>query len=103
MPAYLEITRRWGRLQREPLEGEQVTIGQSPTNDIVLTEERTVSRNHAVFEHADGAWSIQDLGSQHGTYVNGTRIFSAQALRAGDEIRLGETKVKFHDEDSPKD
>ncbi|MGH9096597.1 MAG: hypothetical protein ACRDWB_04170 [Acidimicrobiales bacterium] len=40
------------------------------------------------------------LGGQSTSYVNGQRLMSAAALRAGDEIRLGQVRVVFRG-DSP--
>lgn len=74
---------------RIPLRGEKITIGQSPTNDIPLAFDRTVSRVHCVVEPVASRWCVRDLSSRNGTFVNGERIWGEQPLRPGDEIRVG--------------
>lgn len=82
---------QWVQGTREliPLKGERLTIGLSPTNDVPLPFDRTVSRVHAVIERVASRWCVRDLSSRNGTFVNGERIWSDRPLRAGDEIRVG--------------
>ncbi len=69
-------------------------IGRNPSTDITLVDEG-ISREHAVIEWEDGAFSIEDLQSTNGTKVNGTRIRSV-GLEEGDEIQIGRTVFVFH-------
>lgn len=48
----------------------------------------TVSRRHAVVGAAQGQWTVQDLGSTNGTYVNGARLAAneTRAIQNGDQI-----------------
>src|ERR671916_433612 len=55
------------------------------------------SHLHAVLERFPAGWCVTDLGSSNGTWVNGERIWSARALRHGDEIRVGQTRLIFRD------
>ena len=50
-----------------------VRIGRANDADIVLSGE-TVSRVHAELRPTDIGWILVDVGSQHGTYVDGQRI-----------------------------
>ena len=75
--------------ERIPLQGEGVSIGQSPENDVPLSFDRTVSRVHCVIEPVASRWCVRDLSSRNGTFVNGERIWGEQPLRSGDEIRVG--------------
>ncbi|MEM7800981.1 MAG: protein kinase, partial [Chloroflexota bacterium] len=56
-----------------PLSKELVTIGRSPDNDIVLSEDG-VSRYHTRLLIEDSQWKVVDLGGMNGTYLNGQRL-----------------------------
>ena len=72
---------------------EVTTIGAMAGNTIVLAE-GGVSKRHAGIKVDDMRFELADLGSTNGTYVNGAKV-TKQFLRDGDEIRLGENKLKF--------
>jgi hypothetical protein len=69
-------------------QGERTTIGRSPDCDIFL-DDVTVSRKHAVLVQGDADFSIEDLGSLNGTFVNRRRIDSPTTLESGDEVQVG--------------
>lgn len=94
MAARLEIWSVEGRIVFA-LDGERVAIGSAVSNDVVLDDDTTISRLHAVFEPIAGGWCIRDLGSRNGTAVNGRRVFAEQHLTDGDEVRLGASVVVF--------
>jgi Nif-specific regulatory protein len=79
------------------LDGDVVTIGREPTNDVCLRHE-TVSRHHARLLHEGGGWAVSDLRSSNGTWVNGRRV-DREAVRHMDELRLGEVAVLFMDDE----
>jgi len=64
-----------------------VTIGRRPDRDVVIPEPH-VSRTHAQIERRGAEYFIVDLGSSHGTFVNG-QATQTQRLRGGDRIELG--------------
>jgi pSer/pThr/pTyr-binding forkhead associated (FHA) protein len=68
-------------------------IGRGRGADVQLTD-TTVSRRHAIIRVSQGQCFIQDPGSSNGTYVNGRRI-TAQALRDGDRITIGDAELIF--------
>jgi pSer/pThr/pTyr-binding forkhead associated (FHA) protein len=82
---------------RQPLDGDRVTVGKSPDNDVATSDDPTASGLHAVLERFAAGWCVADLGSSNGTWLNGARIWSAQRLRHGDEIRVGQTRLIFRD------
>jgi predicted component of type VI protein secretion system len=94
MPSHLEISKPSGR-QLISLGGERVTIGKSSTNVVSLNHDSTVSRVHAVLENLGFAWSIRDVGSRNGTYLNGEKISAERVLRSGDELRIGNSRLVF--------
>jgi pSer/pThr/pTyr-binding forkhead associated (FHA) protein len=89
--ALLVTVRGPGLGTRYPLSGPTVTIGRHPDSDIRL-EDVTVSRRHAQLRIEDGSYTVADLGSLNGTYVNQERIESI-ALEDGDEIQIGKFRL----------
>jgi FHA domain len=79
--------------QSFPLRGERMTVGRHPDADVFL-DDVTVSRDHAVLVHRNGAWHIDDSGSLNGTYVNRRRIDSHR-LEDGDEMQIGKYKLAY--------
>jgi DNA-binding CsgD family transcriptional regulator len=75
----------------------RISVGKSAENNLVIDNDPTVSRAHAVLEHVGPAWCIEDVGSTNGTMVNGERIFGRRHLTHGDEIILGRTRLVFYD------
>ena len=76
-------------------QGERTTIGRSPDNDIFL-DDVTVSRRHVEFRRAqDGSFTVADVGSLNGTYVNRERIDQV-ALNNGDEVQIGKYRLVFY-------
>src|SRR5205085_1907907 len=75
------------------LDTERVVLGRDPHCDVHLSDD-SVSRKHAAIVPADGGYTVQDLASTNGTYVNDQRITS-HVLAAGDRLRLGNQIFKF--------
>jgi FHA domain/zinc-ribbon domain len=75
------------------LEGERTTIGRSPDCGVFL-DDVTVSRRHAVLHERDGRYSIEDQGSLNGTFLNRSRIETAE-LSDGDELQIGKYRLTF--------
>jgi pSer/pThr/pTyr-binding forkhead associated (FHA) protein len=88
------------RSWRLTLEADRSTVGRGTENAIALTDP-TVSDLHAVLERFPAGWCVSDLGSSNGTWVNGDRIWGSHRLRDGDEVRIGQTRLVFHDPHSP--
>ena len=76
------------------LEKANVTLGRATINEIVLLHDSKVSRHHARIDKRGVGFTIVDLGSTNGTYVNGKRVASS-ALSPGDVIKLGDTVFRF--------
>jgi hypothetical protein len=67
-----------------------ITLGRDITNDIVINDPE-VSRHHCRLTQGGGGFTIEDLGSTNGTFINGQRLTGARPLSHGDTVGLGET------------
>jgi hypothetical protein len=80
---------------RYPIRISNVRIGRGRDNDLVLQND-SVSSNHCVLKQSrDGVWTVVDLKSGNGVFVNDQRVEEA-ILREGDMIELGEVKMRFY-------
>jgi hypothetical protein len=77
-------------------ERPQLTIGRSLDNELAL-HHGSVSRIHAGLYANDGTWTIEDLQSRNGTFVNGRRI-QRHALRSTDTVRIGDYEIMYFGE-----
>ena len=75
------------------LDSDSTEIGRHPDSEIFL-DDITVSRRHAEIRRDSGTFSLHDVGSLNGTYVNRERVEEAP-LAAGDEIQIGKFKLVF--------
>ena len=76
------------------IQSQLTRIGRQPGNDIVIGD-LGVSKQHAELRRTPGGrYSITDLGSHAGTYVNGTRV-SQQELNEGDIIAIGQATFRL--------
>lgn len=69
-------------------------MGRTPENHIRIAS-RGASRKHAVIEAGPTGFTLSDLESQNGTYVNGERITKQHELVDGDRIRIGDAQFVF--------
>lgn len=76
--------------QQYPLTRETITIGRDITNDIVINDPE-VSRHHARLVRTPSGYTIEDLRSTNGSFLNRQRISATHQLSDGDLIGLGET------------
>jgi serine phosphatase RsbU (regulator of sigma subunit)/pSer/pThr/pTyr-binding forkhead associated (FHA) protein len=80
-------------------DGEYV-IGRRSDCQIFVPDMR-VSRQHArLIRNGDG-WTLEDLGSNNGTYINGQRLEVATVLRHDDEIMIANNKIRVEAQDFP--
>ena len=75
------------------LDRDETTVGRHPASDIFL-DDITVSRRHVTIDSAGGVYTLRDVGSLNGTYVNKERC-DAATLQHGDEIQVGRYRLTF--------
>ncbi|MFF1519919.1 FHA domain-containing protein [Streptomyces sp. NPDC058305] len=93
--ALLVVRRGPNSGSRFLLDSDLTTAGRHPQSDIFL-DDVTVSRRHVEFRRvADGSFTVADVGSLNGTYVNRERIDQV-ALSNGDEVQIGKYRLVFY-------
>src|SRR6188472_1348371 len=73
-------------------DGEYV-IGRRSDCQIFVPDMR-VSRQHARLWKDEDNWSLEDLGSNNGTFINGVKVQQATALRHDDEIVIANNRIR---------
>lgn len=74
------------------------TVGRHPDNTVQVLD-RIVSKEHCrITRGPQGGYVLRDVGSLNGSYVNGERV-SERPLHTGDEISLGNTVLRFVDDE----
>jgi pSer/pThr/pTyr-binding forkhead associated (FHA) protein len=91
--ALLVVQRGPGAGSRFLLDTDQVNAGRHPDSDIFL-DDVTVSRRHAEFHRTGEEFTVSDVGSLNGTYVNRDRIDRVH-LKDGDEVQIGKYRLVF--------
>ena len=75
------------------LDDDLVTSGRHPESDIFL-DDVTVSRRHADFVREGAGYTVRDVGSLNGTYLDRERIEQV-GLAGGDEVQIGKYRLVF--------
>ncbi len=75
------------------LDQDVTRAGRHPDSDIFL-DDITVSRRHAEIVRGPASYTVRDVGSLNGTYLNRERIDEAR-LANGDELQIGKFKLVF--------
>lgn len=88
-----------GREARVELRGSRLSVGRARDNDVRLSDP-SVSGLHAVLEHYPGGWTLRDLASTNGTWIEGRRIWIEHRLRHGEVVRFGSVDARFESDTS---
>ena len=91
--ALLVVKRGPNAGSRFLLDKDVTTAGRHPESDIFL-DDVTVSRRHAEFRREGGRFTVRDVGSLNGTYLNRERIDQTD-LSGGDEVQIGKFRLVF--------
>ena len=70
------------------------TLGRD-VNATILVDDEFVSGIHAALTYRGRAWYVEDLGSTNGTFVNGSRVEGVAATTFGDELQLGNVRLRL--------
>lgn len=77
---------------------QQFTIGKEKNKvDYCISGDSTISRSHARISAAGGGYTVSDLNSTNGTFVNGVKVEPGRsaALKNGDKLVLSEEEFEF--------
>lgn len=78
---------------------DTVTLGSSDACEVYLPGDAGIAKKHAVVYKGDKGFFVRDLGTERGGTQVGNRAVPpgapGQLLRAGDQIRMGQTIVSF--------
>ncbi|WP_183097695.1 FHA domain-containing protein [Nocardioides pelophilus] len=91
--ALLVVQKGPGAGSRFLLDQDVVNAGRHPDSEIFL-DDVTVSRRHAIFNRTGDGYTVSDVGSLNGTYVNRDRIETI-GLTDGDEVQIGKYRLVF--------
>jgi len=78
-----------------PLTGPRLSVGRSSAADLCFPEDTGLSRVHFAFEPEGESWSVQDLGSKNGTYVNDIVLKGKLLLKPGDRVTAGHLTIVY--------
>ena len=94
MNPFLTVREGYCKGKLFELSKPEISIGRAGTNVICLKDDR-ISRNHALIKKEQDGYTISDLQSSNGTYVNGRPVSSPVMIKPGDAIVLGNITLSF--------
>ena len=94
-----ELIALRGKLYTKPFQlegGQRVIIGRGDDADVHILD-AGLSRHHCYLERVEDTFTLGDMESRNGTWVNGKRITTAE-LKHGDKVKLGAIEFEFRAE-----
>src|SRR3979411_1292065 len=95
MPRELLIQGPDGQVNTIELSGGRLAVGRSSTVELSFPEDAGLSRQHFAFEGQGDDWTVQDLGSKNGTFVNNIPLKARLILKPGDRITAGHLVIVY--------
>jgi len=84
-----------GQMKTVPLTGTRLSIGRSSAAELCFPEDAGLSRQHFAFQPEGDDWTVQDLGSKNGTFVNNIPLKARLILKPGDRVTAGHLVIVF--------
>jgi pSer/pThr/pTyr-binding forkhead associated (FHA) protein len=72
-----------------------INVGRAEDMQIMIDSTSVSRRQAQIRMEDDGSWTVRDLGSTNGTFLNGQRLATARPLNRGDEISFGKFSLFF--------
>jgi phosphoserine phosphatase RsbU/P len=95
MPRELLVQCPDGSTKTVALSGNRLAIGRSSAVELSFPEDAGLSRQHFAFESQGDDWTIADLGSKNGTFVNNIPLKARLVLKPGDRITAGHLVIVY--------
>jgi len=84
-----------GSSRKLPLFGQRVSIGRGSSNSLIIDHD-SISRVQAeIVRNRDGGFTLSDLDSLNGTFINNRRLSGAGIINPGDAIKFGEVSFRL--------
>ncbi|WP_100837202.1 FHA domain-containing protein FhaB/FipA [Kitasatospora fiedleri] len=94
-PTHLVVTQGSLAGTTVALQGQTVTLGRAHDSTIVLDDDYASSRHARIYPDQAGQWTVEDLGSTNGTYLDRQRLTTPTPLQIGVPIRIGRTVIEL--------
>jgi phosphoserine phosphatase RsbU/P len=94
----LLIQRPDGQVVPLPLSGSRLAVGRSSAVELSFPEDAGLSRQHFAFEFEGNEWTVRDLNSKNGTFVNNIPLKARLILKPGDRITAGHLTIVYSPE-----
>jgi serine phosphatase RsbU (regulator of sigma subunit) len=98
MPRELLIQGPDGQTKTIPLTGQRLSVGRASSADLCFPEDAGLSRQHFAFDTQGDDWTVQDLGSKNGTFVNNLPLKARLILKPGDRVTAGHLVIVYSPE-----
>ncbi len=102
-PRELLVQTPDGKTRRLALDRDCFMLGRASTNELCYPEDVGLSRQHLAVERDGDVWTVRDLNSKNGTFVNGVRIAEPYVLGPNDRVTAGHLTLEFAERVQPPD
>lgn len=96
--ASLSIQLQDGQIRMAPLDRDRLCLGRSSAAELCFPEDSGLSRQHLLLEREGHQWTVQDLGSKNGTFLNAVPLKARAVLKPGDRLAAGHLLITFEGE-----
>jgi RNA polymerase sigma factor (TIGR02999 family) len=96
----LRVSSPEGVVKAFALDTDSISVGRAATNTLSFPSDDGLSREHVRVERGENGWTVADLRSKNGTFVNGKKLHGRSPLRPGDVISASCITLTFVASDS---
>ena len=100
-PRELSVYTPDGKTRTLPLDRDRFVVGRSSAAELCYPDDAGLSRQHLALEKVGETWTVRDLNSKNGTFVNGNRITEPYTLGPEDRVTAGHLTIAFTESAAP--